>query len=108
MTAIIWILRFVVFAVLILFAIQNTAPVNLKLAADYQWEAPLVVVLLVFFAAGTFLGMLALVGKLYRQNREIARLQREVERAEIARVEKLMQAPAAATTVSTVDTPTQA
>lgn len=73
MTAIIWILRFVVFAVLILFAIQNTELVNLKLAADYQWEAPLVVVLLIFFAAGTFLGMLALVGKLYRQGREITR-----------------------------------
>ncbi|WP_415035246.1 LapA family protein [Azonexus sp.] len=93
MTAIIWILRFVVFAVLILFAIQNTALVNLKLAADYQWEAPLVVILLVFFAAGTLLGMLALAGKVFQQGREISRLKREVERAEMARVENLLQAP---------------
>ena len=107
MTAIIWILRIVVFAVLILFAIQNTELVHLKLAADYQWEAPLVVVLLIFFAAGTFLGMLALVGKLYRQGREITRLKRELERAEMARVESLLHAPAAAAATD-MDTPAHA
>ena len=64
-------------------------------------------VLLIFFAAGTFLGMLALVGKLYRQGREITRLKRELERAEMARVESLLHAPAAAAATD-MDTPAHA
>ena len=63
--------------------------------------------LLIFFAAGTFLGMLALVGKLYRQGREITRLKRELERSEMARVESLLHAPAAAAATD-MDTPAHA
>ncbi len=82
MTALTWFLRFIIFAFLVLFAVQNTAPVTLSLALDYYWQAPLVIVLLAFFGGGALLGALSLVGTIFRQRREIARLKRALLKAE--------------------------
>lgn len=82
MTALTWFLRFIIFAFLVLFAVQNTAPVTLSLALDYYWQAPLVIVLLAFFGGGALLGVLSLVGTIFRQRREIARLKRALLKAE--------------------------
>ncbi|WP_374328253.1 lipopolysaccharide assembly LapA domain-containing protein [Azonexus sp.] len=84
MTALTWFLRFIIFAFLVIFALQNTAPVTLSLALDYQWQAPLVIVLLAFFGAGALLGVLSLVGTIFRQRREIARLKRALLKVEQA------------------------
>ena len=40
-------------------------------------QAPLVLVLFGFFAAGALFGMLALIGTLLRQRREVARLKKQ-------------------------------
>ena len=77
MTALTWAIRLIIFAILLVFAIRNTEPTTLRFVLDYAWEAPLVIVLLAFFAAGAILGMLSLVGVLFRQRREISRLKRE-------------------------------
>jgi uncharacterized integral membrane protein len=69
---------FAVFAVLLVFAIKNTAPVALHLYFDRTWEAPLVFVVLASFAAGAVLGVIACVGPIARQRREIVALRREV------------------------------
>lgn len=74
MTILTWVLRLIIFAILLAFAIQNTDPVSLRFFADYAWQAPLVVVLLIFFAVGFVFGVLALLGIIYRQRREISRL----------------------------------
>ncbi|MCL2635215.1 MAG: LapA family protein [Betaproteobacteria bacterium] len=78
MTILTWVIRLVIFFFLVVFAVQNTAPVTLNLFLDQAWQAPLVIVLLTFFAAGAVLGALSLLGVLYRQRREISRLRQQV------------------------------
>src|SRR3990172_1247567 len=73
-----WILRFILFLALFVLALKNTETVNLHLYFDQVWPAPLILVLLVFFAAGAVMGVLATLATLFRQRREIARLQREL------------------------------
>jgi len=81
MTALTWALRFIIVSFLIVFAIQNTELVILRVMPGYFWEAPLVVVLLAFFAAGAVLGALSVLGTIYRQRRENLRLKRELSKA---------------------------
>lgn len=71
-----WALRLIIFLFLFAFAAQNTEPVTLHFVLGQVWQAPLVIILLAFFAGGTFFGMLSLLGLVFRQRREIARLKR--------------------------------
>jgi lipopolysaccharide assembly protein A len=72
-----WAVRLAVFVLLVAFAAKNADPVTLRFYFDLALQAPLVVVLFGFFVAGALFGMLALIGTLMRQRREIARLKRE-------------------------------
>ena len=76
MTALTWAIRLIIFSFLVVFSVQNTDSVNLHLLPGQFWQAPLVIVLLAFFAAGAILGALSLLGIIYRQRREISRLKR--------------------------------
>jgi uncharacterized integral membrane protein len=78
MRALAWALRIILFLALFLFALKNTNGVSLRLYFDQVWQAPLILVLLVFFAAGAATGVLATLATVFRQRREIARLQREL------------------------------
>jgi len=71
-----WAIRIALFVVLAAFAAKNTDPVALRFYFDLVWQAPLVAVLLAFFAAGAALGLLAMLGTCLAQRREIARLRR--------------------------------
>lgn len=82
MTALTWVARLIIFAFLVVFAIQNTMPVTLAVLFGYQWQAPLVILLLAFFAGGAVLGVLSLLGLIFTQRREIARLKRVVAKTE--------------------------
>ena len=73
-----WILRIVLFLALFLLALKNTNTVSLRLYFDQVWQAPLILVLLVFFAAGATIGVIATLTTVFRQRREISRLQREL------------------------------
>jgi len=73
-----WTLRIVLFLALFLLALKNTDTVILRLYFDQVWQAPLILVLLVFFAAGAAMGVLATLATVFRQRRDIARLQREL------------------------------
>lgn len=73
-----WTLRIILFLALFLFALKNTDTVSLRLYFDQVWQAPLILVLLVFFAAGAALGVLATLATVFRQRRDIARLQRDL------------------------------
>lgn len=77
MTALTWAIRLVIFSVLVVFAVQNTDPVALRFLPGQLLQAPLVLLLLAFFAGGAVLGALSLVGVIFRQRREISRLRRE-------------------------------
>ena len=78
MRALAWTLRIILFLALFLFALKNTDSVSLRLYFDQVWRAPLILVLLVFFAAGAVMGVLATLATVFRQRRDIARLQREL------------------------------
>lgn len=77
MRLITWTIRIALFILLLAFAARNTAPATLKFYFDLAWEAPLILLLLAFFAAGAVLGLVAALGALLRQRREIGRLRRE-------------------------------
>ena len=73
-----WAVRLLLFGLLFGFALKNTDPVSLRFYFDYAWSAPLVLVLLLFFAAGVVSGVLAGLLKVFRQRREILSLKREL------------------------------
>jgi len=73
-----WVLRILLFLVIVSFAVGNQDPVTVRYFMDHAWEAPLVLVLFLAFAAGAALGLLALVPAMLRQRRRVARLSREV------------------------------
>lgn len=73
-----WTLRIAVFIVLLGFALKNDQPVVLRYFFGYEWHTSLVLVLLIFFAAGTGIGIFAVLGNIFRQRREIAALKRDL------------------------------
>ena len=78
-----WGIWLVLFVLLLAFAARNTEPVTLRFYFDLAWQAPLVALLLAFFAAGAVLGSIAMLGSYLFQRREISRLQRlELSRQE--------------------------
>jgi lipopolysaccharide assembly protein A len=73
-----WAIRLIVFVLLVAFAAKNAEPVTLRFYFDLAFQAPLVVLLFGFFAIGALFGVLALLGTLMRQRREIGVLRRRV------------------------------
>ena len=69
MTALTWAVRLIIFSFLLVFAIRNTQLTTLRFILDSAWEAPLVIILLAFFAGGAVLGALSVVGVIFRQRR---------------------------------------
>lgn len=72
-----WALRILLFLLLFGFALKNTDPVTVRFYLGSHWDAPLVLVLLVFFGAGAAAGVLACLTYVYRQRREILQLRKE-------------------------------
>ncbi|WP_028873804.1 LapA family protein [Tepidiphilus margaritifer] len=77
----VWVLRFVVFGVLVAFAAQNHAPVTVEWFGR-QWQAPLAVVLLATALVGILLGLSFTVSTLVRQRWTLSRLRRRLEAAQ--------------------------
>jgi lipopolysaccharide assembly protein A len=73
-----WVLRVVLFIVLLGFAVKNDQPITLRYFFGYEWQSSLVIVLLIFFAAGASVGVLAMFANVLQQRREIAALKREI------------------------------
>jgi len=72
-----WTIRLVLFVLLVAFGAKNIEPVTLRFYFDLAVEAPLILILFGAFALGALFGILALVGKLVRQKREISSLKRQ-------------------------------
>ncbi len=79
MKILIWLLRIVLFVVLLGFAVKNSSMVTLHFFFDAAWPLPLVAVMLFFFAAGAIAGLAAALGIFLRQRREVLRLKQELE-----------------------------
>ncbi len=69
-------LKIVVFLLMLGFAFRNTDSVVVHYFPGGEWQAPLVLVLLVFFGTGIAAGVTASLGIIVRQRREILRLKR--------------------------------
>ena len=72
-----WIAGGLVFLVLLLVALQNADLVTLRFFDLWTWEAPLVFVVLIAFAAGVGCGLIAGAVKVARLSRQLARARRE-------------------------------
>jgi putative membrane protein len=86
MRFIVWLLRALVFVVLLILALANTQEASLNFVAGYAWQAPLILVGLVFFAVGLFAGVLAAAPALVRLRLENARLRRQIKNVQDAPV----------------------
>ena len=78
MRALTWAVRLTIFVLLIAFAAKNADRVPLRFYFDIALEAPLVLLLFAFFAAGALFGVLALIGTLLRLRREISLLKKRL------------------------------
>jgi uncharacterized integral membrane protein len=81
MRALLWGCRIFIFLFLFAFALKNTELVSIRFFFDSFWQAPLVIIVLVFFAAGAALGVLSLLGTVFGLRREVSRLKREVSQS---------------------------
>jgi len=84
MRILIWIIRLAIFLVLFGFAVKNDQVVTLKSYLGGEWQRSLAFVIFVAFAAGAVVGVTATVSSLLRQRREIAKLRRQLRKAEQA------------------------
>ncbi len=79
-----WLLKFALFVLIVSFAAKNTDTVSVRYYLGQEWQAPLVLVLLVFFCLGAALGIIASLARLFRQRREILALKGELRLQERA------------------------
>ncbi len=75
-----WIVGASVFAALLFLSLQNAETVSLRFFSLASWEAPLVFVVLVAFAAGVAAGLLAGAMRAVRLKRQLNKLRREHRR----------------------------
>ena len=74
MRLLLWSCRIFIFLFLLAFAIKNTESVSVRFIFDTFWQAPMIIVLLAFFAGGAALGVLSLLGTVFGLRRELSRL----------------------------------
>lgn len=60
------------------FSVKNGEPVALHYYLGMVWHAPLVLMLLIFFCAGAAVGIMACLGLVVRQRRQMVALRREL------------------------------
>jgi uncharacterized integral membrane protein len=74
-----WFVKVAVFLLLFAFTLKNTATVPLYGLLDARWDAPLIVFLLIFFAAGVALGAMAMLVPYMRARREVQALRKQLK-----------------------------
>lgn len=78
MKLIVWLIRALVFVLLLVLALANTQTAALNFLAGYAWQAPLILIGLAFFAAGLIAGLVSLMPAVVRLRLENGRLKREL------------------------------
>ncbi len=73
-----WLIKIILFLLLLGFAVKNTETAVLRYYFGYEWQSPLVLILLVFFCAGAAVGIIASLSYIFRQRREMLSLKREL------------------------------
>jgi putative membrane protein len=72
-----WAIRLILFVFLVALAAKNVDPVTVHFYFDLAVRAPLVVLLFAAFLIGALFGVLALLGLVFRQRREISILKKK-------------------------------
>jgi uncharacterized integral membrane protein len=70
------IFKLILFLLLLGFATKNSETVNVRYFMDLEWQTPLSLLILVVFAAGLLMGLLACSGRLFRRRRELRQANR--------------------------------
>jgi len=78
MNALLWVLRAILFVILLGLAIKNGGDVELRFFFDATWQAPLSMALLAALAIGIVLGLLALLPQVIRLRRSIGQLRKQI------------------------------
>jgi len=71
-----WLIGAVLFIGALLFALQNTDLVTVRLYYLFSWQTPLIVVLLIAFGTGAAAGVLSASARIARLRRQVQRLRR--------------------------------
>ena len=79
MRYLLWMLLPLLFLFFVTLAVKNTDVVAVRYFLGNEWRAPLILVLLVFFAVGAALGFFAALPTIVRQRRQIAARKRELD-----------------------------
>jgi len=81
MRYIVWLARLLVFVLVLMFALNNTEPVDVRFyGAHFISGVPLIVVMLAAFVLGTGFALLLTAGAMLQRGREVKRLKRELDR----------------------------
>lgn len=105
MRYLVWAIRIIVFVLVLLFALNNTAKVDVGFYNSHVIAGvPLIVVMLCAFALGALFALLVLLPSSLRRRRETSRLQRELDRinqaAQLARSQNTDLSPDAVAPLS--------
>jgi uncharacterized integral membrane protein len=76
-----WIVGGILFVALLFLALQNSDLATVRFYHWFSWQAPLIFLLLIAFAAGVLAGLLAGLSRAARLKRQLARLRKELRRA---------------------------
>lgn len=74
-----WVLRIIIFLILLGFALQNTETVILNGFLGYYWQAPLVFIVLACFSIGALCGVLASLLYIIKLRRQLIALRKMVK-----------------------------
>ena len=85
MTFLRWVVGISIFLALLVLALQNDKPAEVRFYHWFSWEAPLIFLLLVAFALGVAAGLLAGLFRCARLKRQLGRLRREQRRPAASR-----------------------
>jgi lipopolysaccharide assembly protein A len=69
-----WLLRAFIFFTLFAFALNNQQPATVRWFFGVQWQAPMVIIVLVAFAVGAAVGVIAMLPDAWRRWRQVKRL----------------------------------
>ena len=81
MRILVWLIRAAVFFILFAFALNNRETSKISLFFGYEWQAPMVFIVLAVFALGVAFGIVAMVPSWWRHRRSA---RREAARAPLA------------------------
>lgn len=81
MKVIVWLIRILVFVILLVLALANTQGATLNFFAGYAWQAPLVLIGLAFFGVGLLAGLISSLPAMVRLKLENGRLKRDLRAA---------------------------